>query len=124
MHDVAVALELDRHAQVLDGVVEAADLRVGDREVAPRRRRAVRELERAFEAHDCFGKVAEQAVRVAEERPEVHVGVPAELDAAAQGGVGAAQPAEVVEHLAEHRVVRSVFGRECDRARQGATASS
>ena len=81
-------------------------------------RRALRQLERVLEAHDGFGKVAEQALRVAEQRPEVHVGVPAELDATAQRRVGAAQPTEVVEHFAEHRVVRSVLGRERDRAPQ------
>ena len=57
-------------------------------------------------------EVAEQALVVAEQRPEVDVGVPAELDAAAQRRVGAVQAAEVVQHLAEHAVVRSVLGRE------------
>ncbi len=37
-----------------------------------------------FEADDRFGELAEQALGVAEQRPEVDVGVPAELDALAQ----------------------------------------
>ena len=120
MQEARVGLHLDGPAEVQERLVEAAGLREDDSQVAVRVRRAVAEHEGAFEAFDRLGELAEHPVVVAEDRPQVDVGVPAEVDALAQRRTRAAEPPELVEHLTQHAVVRPVLRSERDGATQRA----
>ena len=120
MQQACVGLHLDGLAEVQERFVEASGLREHDSQVAVRVRRAVAQHEGAFEAFDRLGELAEHPVVVAEDGPQVDVGVPAELDALAQRRARAAEPPELVEHLTQHTVVRSVFRSERDGTTQRA----